>query len=199
MSLAYVLTHIIAARTAYIKNNGSPKAYGKYVAGLAFLLARLGLPVWVAAVTLAIIVAVNIGLDVSKGIQENLPWLNVIISVASLLSLIAMLAVIEMAERPFATIGLSQSWFVRGDHPFTAPEEEDIDYGLIEVVSMVKDVKLPPTAKQIKARKMLSTIQEKKEKKPEKRKRKTLTKKNPYEAQLQRQRQQQEQEQHRTL
>ncbi|CAI0641409.1 unnamed protein product [Colletotrichum noveboracense] len=199
MSLAYVLTHIIAARTAYIKNNGSPKAYGKYVAGLAFLLARLGLPVWVAAVTLAIIVAVNIGLDVSKGIQENLPWLNVIISVASLLSLIAMLAVIEMAERPFATIGLSQSWFVRGDHPFTAPDEEDIDYGLVEVVSMVKDVKLPPTAKQIKARKMLSTIQEKKEKKPEKRKRKTLTKKNPYEAQLQRQRQQQEQEQHRTL
>ncbi|KAJ0283993.1 hypothetical protein COL922a_009003 [Colletotrichum nupharicola] len=91
------------------------------------------------------------------------------------------------------------SWFVRGDHPFTAPDEEDIDYGLVEVVSMVKDVKLPPTAKQIKARKMLSTIQEKKEKKPEKRKRKTLTKKNPYEAQLQRQRQQQEQEQHRTL
>ncbi|KAF5512983.1 hypothetical protein CGCA056_v011554 [Colletotrichum aenigma] len=199
MSLAYVLTHIIAARTAYIKNNGSPKRHEKYVAGLAFLLARLGLPVWVAAVTLAIIVAVNIGLDVSKGIQENLPWLNVIISVASLLSLIAMLAVIEMAERPFATIGLSQSWFVRGEHPFTAPDEEDIDYGLVEVVSMVKDVKLPPTAKQIKARKMLSTIQEKKEEKPKKRKRKTLTKKNPYEVQLQRQQQQQQQEQHRTL
>ncbi|KAF4810322.1 Beta-lactamase hydrolase-like protein [Colletotrichum tropicale] len=115
------------------------------------------------------------------------------------LSLIAMLAVIEMAERPFATIGLSQSWFVRGEHPFSAPDEEDIDYGLVEVVSMVKDVKLPPTAKQIKARKMLSTIQEKKEKKPEKRKRKTLTKKNPYEVQLQRQQQQQQQEQHRTL
>lgn len=84
MSLTYVITHIIASRTAYIKSYGSPKAYGKYVARLAFLLARLGLPVWVAATIFAIFVAVNIGLDLSNGIQENIPWLNVIICIASL-------------------------------------------------------------------------------------------------------------------
>lgn len=84
MSLIYVFTHIAAARTGYIKNYGSPEVYGKYVAGLGFLLARLGLPVWVAAITFAIFVAVNVGLDPSKGIRENLPWLNVIISISSL-------------------------------------------------------------------------------------------------------------------
>ncbi|KAF9875229.1 hypothetical protein CkaCkLH20_07495 [Colletotrichum karsti] len=201
VSLAYVLTHVIASKTAYIKNQGSPRAYGKYVSGLAFLLARLGLPVWVAAVTLTIFVAVNIGLDVSKGVQQNIPWLNVIISIASLFSLAAVLAAIEMADRPFATIGLSQSWFVRGEDPLS-PEQDDMEPGLVEVVSMIKDKPVPSTFKEKKQRPsfkdknrrmVLSTIQEKREQKekaksnakpmkPPKRKRKTLTKKNPNEA-----------------
>ncbi|KAF6816115.1 hypothetical protein CSOJ01_03178 [Colletotrichum sojae] len=179
MSLIYVFTHIAAARTAYIKNYGSPAVYGKYVAGFGFLLARLGLPVWVAAITFAIFVAVNVGLDTSKGIRENLPWLNVIISISSLFSLAAVLAVIEMADRPFATIGLSQSWFVRGEDPLAFPDENDMEPGIVELGSSadVKDRKSTPEVK-VKM----------KGKKQEKRKRKTLTKKNPHEAQ-----------QHRTL
>ncbi|KAL0937085.1 uncharacterized protein CTRU02_206816 [Colletotrichum truncatum] len=169
VSLIYVLTHIIAARTAYTKGYGSTKFYGKYVAGFAFLLARLGLPVWVAAITLAIFVAVNVGLDLSKGIRENMPWLNVIISISSLFSLCAVLAVIEMADRPFATIGLSQTWFIRGENPFARHEYDDAE-------TDPKDEKL------------MSYVMEKDRKQPkppknEKRKRKTLTKRNPYEGQ----------------
>ncbi|KDN70196.1 hypothetical protein CSUB01_07859 [Colletotrichum sublineola] len=126
VSLVYVFTHIIAARIAYIKSLGSHTAYEKYVAGFAFLLARLGLPVWIAAITLAIFVAVNVGLDLAKGVKQNIPWLNVIISIASILSLIAVLVVIEMADRPFATLGFSQTWFIRADDASAYYGDDDL-------------------------------------------------------------------------
>ncbi|KAK2007084.1 hypothetical protein LZ32DRAFT_651385 [Colletotrichum eremochloae] len=126
VSLVYVFTHVIAARIAYIKSLGSHTAYEKYVAGFAFLLARLGLPVWIAAITLAIFVAVNVGLDLAKGVKQNIPWLNVIISIASILSLIAVLVVIEMADRPFATLGFSQTWFIRADDASAYYRDDDL-------------------------------------------------------------------------
>ncbi|KAK7455706.1 hypothetical protein Landi51_02909 [Colletotrichum acutatum] len=171
MSLVYVFTHLVAGRTAYIKNYGSPTIYGKYIAGFAFLLARLGLPVWVAAITLSIFVAVNIGLDLSKGIQENLPWLNVIISISSLFSLAAVLAVIEMADRPFATLGISQAWFIRGEDPLACPDEDDLEPGIIYMTPSLADKR----EKHTENSRALG--------KPEKRKRKTLTKRNPHEPQ----------------
>ncbi|KXH62879.1 hypothetical protein CSAL01_11878 [Colletotrichum salicis] len=171
MSLVYVFTHLVAGRTAYIKNYGSPTIYGKYIAGFAFLLARLGLPVWVAAITLSIFVAVNIGLDLSKGVQENLPWLDVIISISSLFSLAAVLAVIEMADRPFATLGVSQTWFIRGEDPLACPDDDDLEPGIVFMAPSLQDKR----EKRVEKHGGLG--------KPEKRKRKTLTKKNPHEPQ----------------
>ncbi|KAG7047199.1 hypothetical protein JMJ77_0015410 [Colletotrichum scovillei] len=172
MSLVYVFTHLVAGRTAYIKNYGSPTKYGKYVAGFAFLLARLGLPVWVAAITLSIFVAVNIGLDLSKGVQENLPWLNVIISISSLFSLAAVLAVIEMADRPFATLGISQAWFIRGEDPLACPDDDDdLEPGVVYMTpSLQANIEKHAEKPRVSS-------------KPEKRKRKTLTKRNPHEPQ----------------
>lgn len=86
-------------------------------------------------------------------------------------SLAAVLAVIEMADRPFATLGISQAWFIRGEDPLACPDDDDLETGVVC---------------------MTPSLQEKKEKrtekphvpgKPEKRKRKTLTKKNPHEPQ----------------
>ncbi|KAK1622062.1 hypothetical protein BDP81DRAFT_455625 [Colletotrichum phormii] len=171
VSLVYVFTHLVAGRTAYMKNYGSPTIYGKYVAGFAFLLARLGLPVWVAAITLSIFVAVNIGLDLSKGVQENLPWLNVIISISSLFSLAAVLAVIEMADRPFATLGVSQTWFIRGEDPLACPDDDDLEPGIVFIAPSLQDKREKRVEKHGGPGK------------PEKRKRKTLTKKNPHEPQ----------------
>ncbi|WDK18385.1 hypothetical protein CGRA01v4_09670 [Colletotrichum graminicola] len=135
VSLVYVFTHLIAARIVYIKSVGSPTVYGKYVAGFAFLLARLGLPVWVAAITLAIFVAVNVGLDLSKGVKDNVPWLNVIISIASFFSLTAVLIVIEMANRPFATLGFSQSWFIRDGDTSAYFENNDLESSTVEAAA----------------------------------------------------------------
>ncbi|OHE92976.1 hypothetical protein CORC01_11699 [Colletotrichum orchidophilum] len=168
MSLVYVFTHLVAARTTYIENYGSPTIYGKYVAGFAFLLARLGLPVWVAAITLSIFVAVNIGLDLSKGVQDNLPWLNVIISISSLFSLAAVLAVIEMADRPFATLGLSQTWFILGEEPLACPSDGDLEPGVVNMT-------LTPHEKRETGVEKNSTPR-----KPEKQKLRTLTKRNPH-------------------
>lgn len=116
-----------------------------------------------------------------------------------------------MADRPFATMGLSQTWFAREEDPLAPPEADDLESGpYVEVFSMIKDKAVPPTMKETKPkqkqkqkpfvkdrkrRMVLSTIQEKKERKEMphnnpnkhvKRKRKTLTKRNPHEAQLHR-------------
>ncbi|OBR08183.1 hypothetical protein CH63R_06948 [Colletotrichum higginsianum IMI 349063] len=170
-SLVYVVTHIVAARTAYIKNYGSPTVYGKYLAGFAFLLARLGLPVWVAAITLAIFVAVNVGLDLSKGVQQNIPWFNVIISIASLFSLGAVLAIIEMADRPFATLGFSQTWFILGEDTLVSPDEDDLESASAETAMSFHEKR----EDQYQYEEVVGS--------QEKRKRRTLIKKNPQEAQ----------------
>ncbi|KAK1987635.1 hypothetical protein LZ30DRAFT_701515 [Colletotrichum cereale] len=171
VSLVYVLTHLVAARITYIKNLGSPTAYGKYVTGFAFLLARLGLPVWVAAITLAIFVAVNVGLDLSKGVKQNLPWLNVIISIASLFSLSAVLVVIEMADRPFATLGFSPPWFIRADDTSAYSREDDLGSSIVEAAASIFEKR----EKEYERDESLGN--------QERRKRKTLTKSNPREAQ----------------
>ncbi|KAK1561640.1 uncharacterized protein LY79DRAFT_574018 [Colletotrichum navitas] len=135
ISLVYVFTHIVAARIAYVKSVDSATVHGKYVSGFAFLLARLGLPVWAAAITLAIFVAVNVGLDLSKGVKDNVPWLNVIISIASFFSLAAVLVVIEMANRPFATLGFSQSWFIREDDTSAYFKNDDLEPSKVEAAA----------------------------------------------------------------
>lgn len=86
MSIIYVVLHLIASRKTYIKNHGSrsPQIYGHYVVALALLLARLSLPVWIAAVVTTAVIAAKTGLDASRGIQGNVPWLNLLASVSAL-------------------------------------------------------------------------------------------------------------------
>ena len=86
MSIVYVCLHLLASRKTYVKNHGSrsPQIYGHYVVALALLLARLTLPVWIAAVVTTAVVAANTGMDTSRGISGNVPWLNLLASVSAL-------------------------------------------------------------------------------------------------------------------
>lgn len=86
MSIAYVALHLAASRKTYVKNHGSrsPQIYGHYVVALALLLARLSLPVWIAAIVTTAVIAAKTGLDGSRGVQGNMPWLNLLASVSAL-------------------------------------------------------------------------------------------------------------------
>ncbi|KAK3937762.1 hypothetical protein QBC46DRAFT_356413 [Diplogelasinospora grovesii] len=114
MSLLYVLFHVLAARKPYHKGHGPPQSYGQYVVALALLLARLGIPIWIASVVLAAIIAAGLGLNVARGLVGNIPWLNLLVSVSALLSSAALIAVIETSSRPFAILGISKMSFIDG-------------------------------------------------------------------------------------
>lgn len=84
-------------------------------------------------------------------------------------SLAAVLAVIEMADRPFATFGFSQAWFIRGEDPLASPDDYDLEPGSTEIMPLFQEKQEKKHEEHDKAEKK------------QKRKRKTLTKRNPYE------------------
>ncbi|KAJ9131807.1 hypothetical protein NKR23_g11565 [Pleurostoma richardsiae] len=120
MSLLYVLLHFFAARRTYTRReHGAPWIYGEQVCGLALLLARLTIPVWIASVVTTAIVSRKVGLDTSRRLQENVPWLTLLVSVLALLSSCAIQFAIETSDRPFATLGVSRHSFAHGREPLS--------------------------------------------------------------------------------
>jgi hypothetical protein len=84
VSLLYVVLHLIASRTSYVKGNASPQVYGKYAAAVAFLLAQVGLLGWIGAVVTTALVAARTRLDFTRGIGRNAHWLSLLVSVVAL-------------------------------------------------------------------------------------------------------------------
>lgn len=74
----YVIMHLFAAREHYVRSQqtGSPQIYGYFTAAVAVLVMRLGLPVWLGAVVISALVAAMKGLDLARGIRDNLVWVQ---------------------------------------------------------------------------------------------------------------------------
>lgn len=80
----YVFIHLVAAKEFYVKSlqNGKPQIFSNVSVAVAVLVMRLGLPVWIAAVVLSALVAVQKGFDEKLGFKGNVAWVQ--LGVASL-------------------------------------------------------------------------------------------------------------------
>ncbi|KAI7783446.1 hypothetical protein LA080_011793 [Diaporthe eres] len=110
----YILMHIFASRGKYVRSlqNGSPQIHGYFFAAVSFLIARLSLPVWIATVVMNALVAAMVGFNLQNGLKANVVWIQLLIATVGLLSMLAILIVIETTDRPFATSILSRRTFI---------------------------------------------------------------------------------------
>lgn len=116
----YILMHIFASRENYVRSlqNGSPQIHGYFFAAVSFLIARLSVPLWIATIVMNALVAAMLGLNLQIGVKKNVVWIQLLIAAVALLSMLAILIVIETTDRPFATCILSPQTFI------TATERE---------------------------------------------------------------------------
>ncbi|GJC97732.1 hypothetical protein ColKHC_06558 [Colletotrichum higginsianum] len=76
-----------------------------------------------------------------------------------------------MADRPFATLGFSQTWFILGEDTLVSPDEDDLESASAETAMSFHEKR----EDQYQYEEVVGS--------QEKRKRRTLIKKNPQEAQ----------------
>lgn len=84
ISVFYVIMHAFAAREDYVRSRGGPQLYSFFTVAVTVMVMRLGVPVWIGAVALNALVAVQQGFDLSKGFRGNAVWVQLIISSAAL-------------------------------------------------------------------------------------------------------------------
>ncbi|KAK8030016.1 hypothetical protein PG993_011307 [Apiospora rasikravindrae] len=115
MSLLYTIIHVRGAFSNYVNDapHIPPHFRGEYVHASALIVARLGIPVWIAAsVATAILISKS---EQPLGIYGNqipYPLLDLIICVVALISFIALAATINKNPTPFALAGISSSWIL---------------------------------------------------------------------------------------
>ncbi|KAI3395700.1 hypothetical protein diail_998 [Diaporthe ilicicola] len=82
----YILMHIFASREKYVRSlqHGSPQVHGYFFAAIAFLIARLSVPVWIATVVMNAIVAAMVGLNLANGLKANVVWIQLLIASVAL-------------------------------------------------------------------------------------------------------------------
>lgn len=80
----YVFMHLVAARENHVKSRqgGGSQIFAHVSIAVAVLVMRLGLPIWIATVTLSALAAVPTRFDPAKGFKFNMLWIQ--LGVASL-------------------------------------------------------------------------------------------------------------------
>ncbi|KAK7912058.1 hypothetical protein PG985_014539 [Apiospora marii] len=139
MSLLYTAIHVRGAFSNYVNDapHIPPHFRGEYVHASALIVARLGIPVWIAA-------AVATALLISKsehplgifGNQIPYPLLDLIICVVALISFIALAATINKNPTPFALAGITSSSLMRRDDVFLADDDEEAFVSISRRASM---------------------------------------------------------------
>ncbi|KAK7964255.1 hypothetical protein PG988_011229 [Apiospora saccharicola] len=128
VSLLYTAIHVRGAFSNYVNDapHIPPHFRGEYVHASALIVARLGIPTWVAA-------AVATALLISKsehplgifGKQIPYPLLFLIACVVALISFIALAATINRNPTPFALAGISSSSLMRRDGVFFEDDDDE--------------------------------------------------------------------------
>ncbi|KAK8112676.1 hypothetical protein PG984_013202 [Apiospora sp. TS-2023a] len=128
MSLLYTAIHVRGAFSNYVNDapHIPPHFRGEYVHASALIVARLGIPTWIAA-------AVATALLISKsehplgifGKQIPYPLLFLIACVVALISFIALAATINRNPTPFALAGISSSSLMRRDGVFFEDDDDE--------------------------------------------------------------------------
>lgn len=78
----YVFMHLVASRENYVRSRqgGSQQIFGYVSVAVAVLVMRLGLPIWIATVTLSALAAVPTRFNLAAGFKGNLLWIQLGIS-----------------------------------------------------------------------------------------------------------------------
>ncbi|KAK8079132.1 adenosylmethionine decarboxylase [Apiospora phragmitis] len=140
MSLLYTAIHVRGAFSNYVNDapHIPPHFRGEYVHASALIVARLGIPVWIAA-------AVATALLISKsehplgifGNQIPYPLIDLIICVVALISFIALAATINKNPTPFALAGISSSSLLtHQDNVFVADDDDEAFLSISRRASM---------------------------------------------------------------
>ncbi|KAK7993463.1 hypothetical protein PG989_006844 [Apiospora arundinis] len=128
MSLVYTVIHVRGAFTNYVNDapHIPPHFRGEYTHAFALIVARLGIPVWIAAsvATALLISKSQQPLGISGG-QIPYPLLYLIICVVALISFIALAATINKNPTPFALAGISSSWLLTYQDNVFIEEQDD--------------------------------------------------------------------------
>ncbi|KAI8951479.1 hypothetical protein F4801DRAFT_589681 [Xylaria longipes] len=111
ISLVYICLHVRGALRDYTREGpGPPQLYGHYLHASALLVARLGIVCWVAAV-IATAIMIARALPV-EGLLAKVPYLDLLLCVGAIPSILIISVTIERNRTPFATAAISNPTFL---------------------------------------------------------------------------------------
>ncbi|KAK8062333.1 hypothetical protein PG997_014430 [Apiospora hydei] len=140
MSLLYTIIHVRGGFSNYVNDapHIPPHFRGEYVHASALIVARLGIPVWIAAsVATAILISKSKQPLGISGNQIPYPLLDLIICVVALISFITLAATINKNPTPFALAGISSSWILTyQDNVFVEHDDDEAFVSISRRASM---------------------------------------------------------------